>query len=371
MLIFLTDGKPTIGMTDEKDLLNLVAKLSGDRALRIFCFGIGADVNTHLLDQITQQTRAASQYVLPSEDLELKLSSFYTKINEPVLANLALSFSGPGKLAKMYPSNLPDLFKGDQLVVFGRYTGKGDMAITLEGAVNGARRTFTYEAGFPDKAAEHVFLPKLWATRRVGFLLDEIRLHGENKELRDEVAELARKYGIVTPYTAYLIVEDESRRNVAMERRTLQIMARDEGVRSEATRMYREANMAKSGEAAVGGAQAFDALRMAKSVAAPAEANAYAWRGQTGSSAAGARTVQAAMQNQQTRYINGRTFYQNGAQWVDALAQTQQQARKVQVKFNSDEYFALLRKHKDAAQWLSVGRNVQVVMDDTLYEIVD
>jgi Ca-activated chloride channel family protein len=371
VVVFLTDGRPTIGTTDEKELLGMVTKAIGDRAIRIFCFGIGTDVNTHLLDRITEKTRAASQYVLPSEDLELKLSSFYTKINDPVLANLKLRFSGGVKFTKMHPSALPDLFKGEQLVVFGRYTGDGDAAIVLEGTVHGEARTFTYEATFPGKAVEYAFLPKLWATRRVGFLLDEIRLRGEDKELRGECADLARKYGIVTPYTAYLIVEDESRRNVAMDNRTLQIMAQDKVVRAESSRMYREMNEARSGDAAVGGAMALDSLRGAKSLAAPAAANAHAWQGQTGSVAAGARTVQESMQNQQTRFIRGRTFYQNGAQWVDALAQTQPNARKVQVRFNSDEYFALMRKHRDAAQWMSVGRKVQFLLEDTLYEIVD
>ena len=69
---------------------------------------------------------------------------------------------------------------------------------------------------FPEEASGNEFIPRLWATRRVGYLLDEIRLHGENAELRDEVTDLARKYSIVTPYTAYLILEDETQRNVPM-----------------------------------------------------------------------------------------------------------------------------------------------------------
>jgi Ca-activated chloride channel family protein len=309
--------------------------------------------------------------VLPSEDLELKLSSFYTKINDPVLSDLKLAVSGGVRLSKMHPSALPDLFKGEQLVVFGRYTGEGDAAVVLEGTVNGERRKFTYEASFPRTSAEYAFLPKLWATRRVGHLLVEIRLRGEDKELRDECADLARKYGIVTPYTAYLIVEDESRRNVAMNDRTLQSLGRDKVAQAESSRMYREINEAKSGDAAVGGARAVESLREADSLAAPAAANAHALRGQTGSVAKGAQAVQEAMQNQQTRFVGGRAFYQNGDQWVDALAQTRPDARKIQVTFNSDEYFELMRKHGDAARWMSVGRNVQFLIGDILYEIVD
>jgi Ca-activated chloride channel family protein len=371
VIVFLTDGKPTIGKTDERELLAGVEKAIGDRTIRIFCFGIGADVNTHLLDGIAEKTRAASQYVLPAEDLEIKVSSFYTKINDPVLSDLKLSFSGAVRFSKMHPSALPDLFKGDQLMVFGRYNGAGDAAIKLEGMINGVRRIFTYEANFPARATEHTFLPKLWATRRVGFLLDQIRLHSEEKELKDEIVDLARKYGIVTPYTAYLVVEDESRRNIVAERRTIQSFQAMPAAQAASSAMYRDARLKNSGEAAVGGAQAIDTMNRADNMAAIAKANDLALRGQVGELKESAKTIKIAIQNQQTRSIRGRTFYQNGSQWVDSLAQTKQNARRQQVKFNSEAYFDLMRKYKDAAQWFSVGRNVQVFIEDTLYEIVD
>ena len=191
-------------------------KKENEGRTRVFCFGIGTDVNTHLLDRITEETRAVSQYVLPEEDLEVKVSSFFSKIKEPVLANPTLKFTGDIRATKLYPSPLPDLFKGEQLVLVGRYSGKGDAAVIVEGTVNGASQEVHLRSEVPGRGAENEFIPRLWATRRVGYLLDEIRLHGENAELRDEVTELARKYGIVTPYTAYLIVEDETQRNVPM-----------------------------------------------------------------------------------------------------------------------------------------------------------
>jgi len=371
MVVFLTDGKPTMGNMDENDIVAKVVRAAGERVVRVFCFGIGTDVNTHLLDKITEKTRAASQYVLPNEDIEVKVSNFYTKISQPVLADVKLAFSGGVKVFKMAPAELPDLFQGEQLVVFGRYTGSGDAAITLEGAVNGARRTFTYEKSFAARAEDNAFIPRLWATRRVGYLLDQIRLNGDNKEVRDEVTALARQYGIVTPYTAYLIVEDESRRNIPVARRTLQTIDGDTFVRKESSRMFAEVNAAKSGHAAVGGAQAFDSLKRAAAPSAAMDANLSAQRGQIGPAKDGGERVQAAIQNQQTRNLAGRTFYQNGAQWVDSAVQQRQNARRVQVKFNTDEYFALMKRHVNASQWMSVGRNVQLVLDDTIYEVVD
>ena len=271
----------------------------------------------------------------------------------------------------MQPAQLPDLFKGEQLIPFGRYQGHGAATVTLTGSVNGRKRTFAFPADFPERATDHGFIPRLWATRRVGFLLDQIRLHGENGELRDEVTRLARRYGIITPYTAYLIVEDETRRRVPADRQTLQNIGGHEELLNESVRMYREMQDAKSGHAAVGGAQTNSALKSADVVSAPATANTLAMRGQSQMEAAVQSRVGQMINAQQSRYVNGRNFYQNGNQWIDARVQSRAGARVIQVKFNSDEYFALMARHPDMPQWLSLGRNVQVVLGDVIYEIID
>ena len=268
VVIFLTDGCPTIGTTDEDEILAHVKKESEGHT-RVFCFGIGTDVNTHLLDRITEETRAASQYVLPEEDLEVKVSNFFAKIKEPVLANPTLAFTGDIRTSKLYPSPLPDLFKGEQLVLVGRYSGKGDSAVVVQGSVNGTEKKFTYEVKFPGQSDECDFIPRLWATRRVGYLLDEIRLHGENSELRDEVTDLARKYGIVTPYTAYLIMEDESGRNLPVSVRSFQSFEGDSLVRQQAAQAWGQFKVEREGNRAIAGARSSLALKDA-SAAAPA-----------------------------------------------------------------------------------------------------
>lgn len=375
VIIFLTDGQPTIGNTREDDILASVKRTDPSKT-RVFCFGIGTDVNARLLDRITEQTRAVSQYVLPEEDLEVKLASFYTKIKEPVLTDPVLNIPGDIHATKLYPAPLPDLFRGDQLVVVGRYTGSGPAAAVIEGNVTGQGRKFAFDVKFPDQANDHEFIPRLWATRRIGFLLDEIRLRGENKELREEVTELARKYGIVTPYTAYLIVEDESKRNVPVAQRSMQSFDGDGDARREASRAWNDMNLAQAGAGAVGGARGTGSLRMADKAAspgAPAQAEAYAgFSIAAGDSAAGRQAAERLSQyTQQSRFIRGRNFFQNGAQWIDSEVQQRPNARRVQVKFNSDEFFALVKKHPDAAAWLSVGRNVQIAFADAVYEITD
>ena len=226
VVIFLTDGQPTVGETKEDVIVELVKKRTGDA--KVFAFGIGTDINTTLLDRVANETKAFSQYVLPEEDIELKVSSFYTKIKEPALAGVKLDFGGDGvRVSEVYPNAMPDLYKGQTLVAFGRYRGDGPGAVRIAGTLPGERREFADDVTFTANDTRHAFIPRLWATRRVGWLLDEIRLRGESKELKDEVVRLAREHGIVTPYTAYLILEDEARRNVPVASRTFQDLEAD------------------------------------------------------------------------------------------------------------------------------------------------
>ena len=379
VIIFLTDGRPTIGTTDENQIVSNVKRHNEGRT-RVFCFGIGTDVNTHLLDKITEETRAISQYVLPEEDLEVKVSNFFSKIKEPVLTNPTLKFTGDVRVTKLYPSPLPDLFRGDQLVLVGRYSGRGDSAVVLEGTVNGTTRKFTYEVNFPRRDDEHEFIPRLWATRRVGYLLDEIRLHGENAELKDEVTELARKYGIVTPYTAYLIVEDEDRRGVPLAMQSLGRLGEDRFARREAADNWRYFRSDQSGDKALAGARSGYALKSAQTPAAAAyegsvEANRALGVTTLPSSTAAPSPdskVRLVQYSQQGQFVNGRNFFQNTSnQWVDATVQKFQNAKKQRIQFNSTEYFAFAAKNAKALPWLALGQNVQFEMDGTLYEIYE
>lgn len=390
VVIFLTDGRPTIGETDEHRILTTVRNANESRT-RVFCFGIGTDVNTHLLDQITEETRVFSQYVFPEEDLEVKLSNFFAKIKDPVLASPTIKFTGDVRVTKMYPSPLPDLFRGDQLILAGRFSGKGDSAVIIEGSVNGVTRKFTCEVNFPRTADDHEFIPRLWATRRVGYLLDEIRLRGESAELRDEVTVLARKYGIVTPYTAYLIVEDEAQRSVPMAMQTLPTLSTDTLARKDAAANWDSFKREKVGSGAVSGARFGNELKYAAAPAVAAtkstvEANRALGvdgytpnNGHTGamppvasSAPADQSKIRLAQNSTQGQFIGGRNFYQNSRnEWVDENVQRAQNLKRQRLQFNSKEYFAFAAKERRALPWLALGQNVQFVLDETLYEIYD
>jgi Ca-activated chloride channel homolog len=207
-VVFFTDGQPTIGETNW-DKIQKNVQTRNSASTRIFTFGVGDDVNATQLDILAEQTRAVATYVRPAEDIEAKVSGLYAKISHPVLANLKLAASNGIAFAEVYPAQLPDLFHGQQLVALGRYSGKGPSAVTLSGAVGKEGKEFVYELTFPEKTDEaKAFVEAIWARRKVGYMLDQVRLNGEKKELVDEIVALAKKYGITTPYTSYLIVPD-------------------------------------------------------------------------------------------------------------------------------------------------------------------
>jgi Ca-activated chloride channel family protein len=351
---------------------------------RVFSFGIGTDVNTHLLDRIAGETKAFSQYVLPNEDLEVKLSGFYTKISQPVLSNVAVAFSGGGNIqtSQVYPSAMPDLFRGESLIAFGRYKGKGPAAVKISGTINGESKEFVTDVTFADHDMSRPFIPQLWATRRVGWLLDEIRLHGESNELKDEVTRLAREHGIVTPYTSYLIVEDERNRRVPLAMQTQRELAADGFARGNVEAKYSSARAEaaapalRAGADAVSNAQDVAALKSVENAAQQREQGTRLAKAAPASTASGPASPQpnggykvAQNYGQQARVVNGRAFYQNGSTWTDATAQSRKDLKQKQVAFNSDEYFSLLSTNPNAAQWLALGNEVDVVLGDTLYQI--
>ncbi len=207
-MVFFTDGQPTWGEKNPVKILENVKKNNTGNT-RIFSFGVGDDVNTVLLDGLADTTKAVSTYVRESEDIEAKVSSLYSKISNPVLANLKMTVGDGVTLSEVYPPHLPDLFHGSQLVVFGRYTGKGSAIVKLTGTVGMETKEFVYELNFAEKTGDDkAFVEDLWARRKVGHLLDQIRVQGETKEVVEEVIALARRYGITTPYTSYLLVPD-------------------------------------------------------------------------------------------------------------------------------------------------------------------
>jgi Ca-activated chloride channel family protein len=318
------------------------------------------------LDKITKETKAYRYYISPNEDIEVKISNFFTKVQLPVLTDIKLKF-GNIKTSGIYPKDLPDMFAGSSITVLGTYSGSGDAKITLEGKVKDKLQKYEYNISFPEEEVKNDFIPYLWAARHVGYLLDQIRLNGEDKELVGEVTEVARKYGIVTPYTSYLILEDERKRvssgRLREDDQTLwnaapATAARDFAKRSE---MEYRGMAQKSGEESARSSSEFQALNNAGNMDAARQGGSrLTFKDKSGN---------ALNISQQVRNVQGRAVYNAGGFWVDSLVQAKQKVRTAKIKFGGKEYFDLLQRKPAAAQFFALGRNVRFVMDETVYEV--
>ena len=363
MVVFITDGKPTIGEIDEDKLIKRINNANISHT-RIFTFGIGYDINTHLLDKITRLSKAYRTYITPKEDIEVEISNFYTKVQSPVLTDIKLSFGNNVRISKIYPKDLPDLFRGSSLVVLGQYKGNGSTRVTLRGKVRNREEKFEYNLDFPKEDNKNDSIPQLWAARRIGYLLDQIRLHGEDKELIDEITDLARKHGIVTPYTSYLILEDERRRVASRDldddHQTLGGIApqsSDFVKRSE--REYTEMKM-KSGKSSVRASKEFQVLNKAMNFSQTRQ----------GKSRLDFRDKKGNVINltRQVKNIQGRAIYNSGEHWIDSRIQTKKWGETIRIQFASKKYFDLIREKPGSVEFLALGRNIRFVLDNKVYE---
>jgi len=209
VLVFLTDGEPTVGETDPSKIAKNVLE-ANKLKVRLFVFGVGYDVNAILLDKLSEENGGFSTYVEPGESIEHEIAQFYEKVGEPLLTNLELNF-GDLKVYDLYPRELPDLFKGSQIQLVGRYSTPNRGKVELRAHKLGAEFGFDFEMDLPEANTIYSFIPRIWASRKIGYLLEQIRLHGENQELVDTIKKLAEKFGIVTPYTSYLAQPDDER----------------------------------------------------------------------------------------------------------------------------------------------------------------
>ncbi len=319
-LVFLTDGEPTVGEQDPAKIAER-ALAANTTSARLFAFGVGYNVNTVLLDQLAQENRGTTTYVLPGENLEIALSSFYRKIAAPVLAAPALSVEGV-EAYDTYPRTLPDVFRGTQLLVLGRFRGEGSGRLVLSGQSTAGPVEYVLDAEFPAASVDAPFLPRLWAGRKIAHLLDQIRLYGESDELVNEVIALSKQYGIITPYTSFLV--DDA--NLSAE--------------EAADAVYRAAAPA-SGASAVQGSSALKSL-------------------------AGSETVQAPTES--VRIVDDRAYFLRDGVWTDS---TYADEETIDVASYSDAYFDLLRVVPWIGPHLAVGGAVIVRVGDLFVRIAE
>ncbi|HWN98481.1 MAG TPA: VWA domain-containing protein, partial [Blastocatellia bacterium] len=346
MIVFLTDGLPTVGPTDVRQIVRNVND-ANRASVRLFSFGVGYDVNTNLLDKLSADNRGVSDYIEPQEDLEVKVSNFFARVNYPVLSDLKLDFGGV-ETDLMYPRTLGDLFKNSQLVVIGRYKNSVNSAtIRLTGKIGAREEAFTFSRqSFPEDRGDNPFLGRLWATRRVGYLLEQVRLNGENRELKDEIIQLGTRYGIVTPYTSFLVTEDSksiSRLTVPrQEQRALDSMAK---VNTMGGFGSGSPGQAASGESGVVYSRAEREMKESSKIASP---ESYL------------NTV---------RTVAEKTFQLKGDEWIDTEFKDSSALQKVEVQFGSEEFFNLIAREPKLSEFFSLGKKVTVVFNGKVYRV--
>ena len=332
IVIFLTDGSPTAGDMVPDRIAESVPALNTSHA-RVFVMGVGHDVHTHLLDRLAADTGGTTTYVGPEEAIDVKLATLYDGLSYPVLADVSLDF-GTLAASRVEPATVPSLFQGQEIMVFGRYTGEGAHTLTLKGSLDGAARAYTVTADFPAKARpENAFIASLWAGRRIGALLRKLRLRGEDEETVAEIVELSRTFGILTEYTRFLADED---------------LGGDEA-QLRTSGLLREANAQTSGKWAV--EQAGNEAHLMKKRVASNRDNVYTDRRGERQQAATLKTV------------GRRTFYRRDGKWVQTGSGAAPTKSRTVKRF-SPEYFRMVEEHPDVASAQSLDGQMELTVDD-------
>ena len=307
IIVFLTDGQPTIGVTNGARILENVAKANKNLS-RIFVFGVGYDVNDHLLDKMAADNGGTRNYVEPNEDIEIAVSSLFRKMNEPVLVDVGVNF-GQILTKELTPKNLPDLFREEQLTILGRYEGHGDIVLKLRGIIGSEQHEFSKKVHFTELESDNDFLPHLWAQRRVAELVDEAALNGGNEELRREIKRLSEEYGILTPYTSFAAVDDGS---------------------------LRRRHISRDAEAYT------DAIPMPERIRYNQVLEER-------------KRAQYREQHDKIKYIGGKAFhYQNGI-WVDNEYDGTSERHK--IEFDSEAYYELLNHFPELAKYSKIAKD--------------
>ena len=332
LLLFLTDGAPTAGERDPVRLAEYAARHRGER--RVFTFGLGADVNAALLEQLALDGAGTAHFVRPQEDVERIVGVVAQRITRPVATNLRVRAEGV-TLEQVMPAGRIDLFAGQELTIMARYRGDASRArITIAGQGASGPVQWSTIADFPAQRTQDAFVGRLWATQRVGWLSAERRKNGASAELDGELRQLGERWGIPTVVTSYLVLEPG--------------MTADVGTRGRGAVTGRNLPMS----AGAGGAMA---------PSAPPAPTAFE-QARTAAAQRSARSVaeqDAQMDVSRTRRTGTRMFVLQDSAWVDTRAAANN-ARRVSVRAYSDAYFALMDSIPELREAFALGDRVEV-----------
>lgn len=403
-VMFMTDGLPTVGTRDEKQIA-AAAKEANQVSARIFNFGVGFDVNSRLLDRLSRDNRGTSIYVTPNEDIEVASSNLFRKVQSPALTDVKVVItpeehdSGRKAIRRVYPRELTDLFRGEQLVMVGRYRTGGPTKVVLTGEVNGKKRSFELDGRLASKSntGRNSYVEKLWATRRIGEIIDELDLNGRNKELIDELVALSLRYGIMTPYTSFLADENtlltDRGRMERETRRRLSGLSQADGQLGFGQRRFKKSLQSartaapsnadfifKSGGSGIGsratsGAESLGGggLGGSNGLGSSPGFGGGLGGGGLGGPAEQKAANEKASSTRRVRQIGSKTFYWKKNGWEDSELADEDKKKLPLVKIEqyTKEYFDLAARDKGKwSKFLSLTEPVEVVLGGKRYRIV-
>ncbi|MBQ8362785.1 MAG: VWA domain-containing protein, partial [Thermoguttaceae bacterium] len=407
-LFFFSDGEPTTGETNEMKLAQL-AREKNDGA-RFFSFGLGYDVNSRLLDRFVRDGRGQGEYVKPSENVEERVAALYNRVGAPVFTDVEFQFKSKENESAQYFTNLDypegkiDVYAGDQLILVGRYTTSGPVEIQALGQVDGKEVSFVIDGAFANESADstYAFIERLWATRRVGEIVDRLDLEGSNAELMNELLELSKKHGIMTPYTAFLADDSvaldataENARRAAGNFKTL--ASQTSNMSGFAQRSMKQSYRGAQTLAAEDSASADLAMAAApRNASSPTFATGSARSGRasaramsplgrpgglsldvaaaptTSTETTTAAPASVSKPRETVRTIGGKTFYFKEGRWVDATLDKESQTERepIVVEQFSDEYFELVgRLGREFSQYLAFEEPSTFLFDGQIYRV--
>jgi len=415
-VLFLTDGLPTVNERNEMRLTE-IAKTANQYGARIFAFGVGYDVNSRLLERLARDSRGQTEYVRPDEDIEERVARLYNRISSPVLTDVKFTVNPKPLYSllrdftnRVYPSESFDLFAGEQLVIVGRYSQPDDVVVTVKGKIGETEKVYNFDASLVDRSSDQslAFIARLWAMRRIGEILDQLDLRGQNDELVKELVDLSTRYGILTPYTSFLADENtvltDSARNLQTGRglaSNLSVAEGQFGVQQRAANiglqramqpaaampemetadLAMRARMAPGQAAGPGGQsawqpgmQAYGGGMMGGMGGGGGYGVSGGARGGAGgaiaNTAAPARPVASVEENVQR--IGDRAFFLKSEVWIDStLTEEQQKAENVVVvKQFSEEYFKLIEQYgTKITPFLALGGTQLINVDGRAYRV--
>ena len=329
IILFLTDGQPTVGERDASVIASNVAKQRGSR--RLFTFGVGADLNVSLIEQIALEGRGTASFVRPEESVERAVGIVASRLTSPLVTDVRVHADGV-RLLKMHPSGPVDIFAGEDLVILARYDGSGNAVLRFEGQTTSGPVNWSSRVYFPERSRENPFVARLWATQRVGYLSAEKRKHGGSQEINDEIRDLGERFGIPTEFSSYLVVEP------GMNQRR---------------RIADQANIGLS-QVVVTGSGTTRAAAAAPAVQFEAAKSAAAQRSATSISAAD--SASGVRDDGNVRRAGNVTFVLREGVWTDVRYKNS--GTLLRVKPFSDAYFRLLELQPDLREPFSVGERV-------------